>query len=219
PMKSSASSTKPSARSARNAAPKGRLTKPDARGPRYQHHRVRPDRPGRQARRDHRRLAGRKIYAPDLRGACRRAAGHAAKAAWGRTRQTTQGRPPGQPGQEARRGYRSSAPRATISRSHRRFSAGFVRRRQGRLSGDWRQERTARSRPSQENADRFRARIRGVVRLNPGGFAWALKSSSPPPPDFSQPRFSRRHQRPRSAFWNLSRPSERLLPYDTYAAR
>src|ERR1700691_472670 len=79
PMKSSASSTKPSARSARSAAQNGRLTKPDARGPRYQHHRVRPDRPGRQARRYHRRLAGRKIYAPDLHGACRLTAGHRCK--------------------------------------------------------------------------------------------------------------------------------------------
>jgi uncharacterized protein len=55
-------------RSERNAALKRRLTKPDARGARYQHHRVRRDRHGRQARRYYRRLAERKIYAPDLRG-------------------------------------------------------------------------------------------------------------------------------------------------------
>ena len=60
---------------------KRRLTKPDARGARYQHPGFRPDGPGGKPRRHLSRLAGGKIHAPDLRGASRRAARHAAKAA------------------------------------------------------------------------------------------------------------------------------------------
>jgi hypothetical protein len=68
---------------------------------------------------------------------------------------------------EARRGRRPPAARGTLSRSHGRFSAGFVRRRQSRLPRDRRQERPAGPRPPQSHADRFRARIRRVVHLNP----------------------------------------------------
>ena len=51
---------------------------------------------------------------------------------------------------------RSVAARQTLARSNGRFSVGFVRSGQGRLSGDGRQERPACSPPSQDYADRFR---------------------------------------------------------------
>ncbi len=47
-----------------------------------------------------------------------------------------------------------------------RFSAGPVRRWQGRLPRDGRQEWTARPRPPQSHASRFRERFRCVVPMN-----------------------------------------------------
>ena len=58
---------RPSAKSARNAAPNRKPIKADARGARYQHHRVRTPCSGRKARRHHQSLVGREVHAPDLR--------------------------------------------------------------------------------------------------------------------------------------------------------